>query len=46
MDPESYKQLMLCLKQVKTVKAEKVDKGTDSKKVTIASMEFVVKCFK
>ncbi|XP_063826855.1 uncharacterized protein LOC135076301 [Ostrinia nubilalis] len=32
MDPETYKQLMLCLKQVKTVKAPKVDKGTAAKK--------------
>nr|XP_026496427.1 uncharacterized protein LOC113400943 [Vanessa tameamea] len=32
MDRETYKQLMLCLKQVKVTKPVKVDKGTESKK--------------
>ncbi|KAL0880364.1 hypothetical protein ABMA27_002803 [Loxostege sticticalis] len=32
MDPETYKQLMLCLDKVKTQKAPKVDKGTAAKK--------------
>ncbi|XP_045449968.1 uncharacterized protein LOC123658649 [Melitaea cinxia] len=32
MDAETYKQLMLCLKQVKVTKPVKVDKGTESKK--------------
>ncbi|CAG9562646.1 unnamed protein product [Danaus chrysippus] len=32
MDPETYKQLMLCLKEVKVTKPAKADKGTDSKK--------------
>ncbi|XP_053604886.1 uncharacterized protein LOC128672023 isoform X2 [Plodia interpunctella] len=32
MDPETYKQLSLCLKQVKVTRPPKVDKGTISKK--------------
>ncbi|XP_032516701.2 uncharacterized protein LOC116769660 [Danaus plexippus] len=32
MDSETYKQLMLCLKEVKVTKPPKVDRGTDSKK--------------
>ncbi|XP_069357820.1 myosin heavy chain, clone 203-like [Maniola hyperantus] len=32
MDAETYKQLMLCLKEVKIAKPPKVDKGTEAKK--------------
>ncbi|XP_045499273.1 uncharacterized protein LOC123696925 isoform X1 [Colias croceus] len=32
LDPDTYKQLMLCLKQIKATKAPKVDKGTLSRK--------------
>ncbi|XP_045769081.1 uncharacterized protein LOC123869986 isoform X2 [Maniola jurtina] len=32
MDAETYKQLMLCLKQVKIAKPPKTDKGTEAKK--------------
>ncbi|CAK1555244.1 unnamed protein product [Leptosia nina] len=32
MDQETYKQLMLCLKQIKVTKPDKVDKGTPTKK--------------
>ncbi|XP_050348542.1 uncharacterized protein LOC126772293 [Nymphalis io] len=32
MDRNTYKQLMLCLKQVKVTKPAKVDRGTESKK--------------
>lgn len=38
MDPDTYKQLMLCLKQVQAVKAPKVDKGTVAKKVGIPTL--------
>lgn len=33
MDAETYKQLMLCLQQVKVTKPTKTDQSTDAKKV-------------
>lgn len=40
MDSDTYKQLMLCLAQITVtkVKADKVDKGTPARKVTLFSV--------
>lgn len=38
MDPDTYNQLMQCLKQIKVTKPSKVDKGTPTKKVKKKSL--------
>ncbi|XP_037296387.1 uncharacterized protein LOC115441368 isoform X5 [Manduca sexta] len=44
MDPEMYKQLMLCLKQVKVVKPPKEDKATPAKKDSCGRWGGVSEC--